>query len=117
MTAQTHSEAASVAQVRCEACGTDFTPRRAWSRFCNDRCRNAFHQAEARVEAIKAAGVPMYEALRVLREIIRGKDVEQVWLNHPIEPADTPGKMIDRLLAKLKPPATPKQLLEERAKQ
>ncbi len=27
----------------CDYCGSLFTAKRAWSRFCNGRCRAAFH--------------------------------------------------------------------------
>ena len=82
-------------------------PSPPWSRFCRTRgngCRNDFHAREARIEAIRAEALPMYEALCIVREVIRGKDVEHVWLNYPNEPAETPGTLIDRLIGNLKAP-------------
>lgn len=94
----------------CETCGTIFTPSRDWSRFCRTRgnaCRNAFHGAEARVEAIKAAAPEMYEALRTIRltECFGA-------------PWDASGKPCPHCIAMkaikdLKPPVEPKALLEK----
>lgn len=53
----------------CDYCGTLFKPSRDWSRFCRTRgnaCRNDFHAREARIEAIRARAVQMYEALRAV---------------------------------------------------
>ncbi len=108
-----HSEAAGKQQVECATCGAIFTPRRAWARFCRSDCRNAFHAAEARLEKIREAAPALYEALRLARESIRGKDIEHVWLNYPTEPAETLGQRIDRVLGSLKPPVEPKALLEK----
>jgi hypothetical protein len=108
-----HLEARGIAAVPCDTCGTVFTPRRGWGRFCSTRCRNAFHGAEKRKDAIKASALDLYEALRMVREVIRGNDAEHIWLNHPTEPAETPGTRIDRILGKLKPPVEPKALLEK----
>lgn len=69
MASQTHSEPAGDPRPvgkACDTCGSVFASRRAWARFCDSRCRNAFHQAEARVEAIRAAALEMYEALRII---------------------------------------------------
>lgn len=32
--------------ARCEQCGDDFTARRAWSRWCSARCKQAMRRAE-----------------------------------------------------------------------
>lgn len=85
-------------------CGVPFKRSRRWQTFCSSKCRNDFHATEARIEAIRAKALPMYEALRIVREVIRGNDLEQVWLNYPNEPAETPGTMIDRLIGNLKAP-------------
>lgn len=61
-----HLQAAGTAQAACDTCGALFTPKRSWSRFCTTRCRNAFHGAEARREAIKASATDMYLALRII---------------------------------------------------
>lgn len=58
-----HLEARSLAAVPCDTCGTVFTPRRGWGRFCSTRCRNAFHGAEKRKDAIRAAALRMYDCL------------------------------------------------------
>ena len=56
-------------ETACGTCGAPFMPTRAWSTFCNDRCRSAFNRSKARVEAAKEAGPRMYEALeRIARE-------------------------------------------------
>jgi len=93
-----------------------FTPKRPWSRFCRthgDGCRNAFHAAEARMEAIRKAAPALYEALVRARAAIRGNDLEHVWLNYPDEPSESLGQRIDKVLASLKPPVEPKALLEK----
>lgn len=65
-----HLASAGEAQANdrpCDYCGTLFKPTRDWSRFCRTRgngCRNDFHAREARIEAILARAVQMYEALR-----------------------------------------------------
>lgn len=87
-------------QKACDGCGQPFTPKRRWQRFHSDDCRNAFHAAEARKKAIQGAALDLFEALRVTREIIRGKDLEHVWINFPEEPALDLGTKIDRALAK-----------------
>lgn len=84
----------------CEQCGAAFAPKRPWARFCGTGCRNDFHGAEARKEAMRAAAAELLEMLLTVRQLIRGRDIEQVWLNHPVEPALTLGASIDKVLAK-----------------
>jgi len=97
----------------CRTCDTPFKARRKWQTFCSTPCRNAFHAAEARLEKIREAAPALYEALHQAREVMRGKDLEQVWLNYPTEPAETIGQRIDKVLAPLKPPVEPKALLDK----
>lgn len=61
-----HLAASGQAARPCDTCGTVFTPKRAWSRFCKTGCRNAFHGREARVQAILEAAPRMFEALRAI---------------------------------------------------
>lgn len=64
---QTHLDAAGAAEQRpCKECTLPFTPRRSWAEFCKNKCRNDFHAREARIEAIRARAVQMYEALRAV---------------------------------------------------
>lgn len=98
-----HLDAQQATERPCDHCGTLFTPKRPWSRFCNTRgngCRNDFHAAEARKEAMRAAAPELFEALLAARQLIRGKDLEHVWLNYPDKPELTLGAKIDRALAK-----------------
>lgn len=111
--AETHPDAQGQGQPACDTCGSLFTPKRGWARFCSSKCRSAFHRAEDRKEAIRAAALDLYAALVMAREAMRGKDIEHIWLNAPTEPAETPGTRIDALLGKLKPPATARELLEK----
>jgi hypothetical protein len=111
-----HLAVAGKAEVACDTCGAMFTPKRAWSRFCRNHgngCRNAFHAAEARKEAIRQAAPALYEALVRARAAIRGNDVEHIWTNYPSEPSESLGQMIDKVLGALKPPVEPKALLEK----
>lgn len=96
---QTHSDAEGYKPQACDTCGSLFTPKRSWGRFCDSRCRNAFHQAEARIEAIEAKAPELYAALAQLGKV-----------------EGPAGDMARRAIAGLKPPATPKQLLEDKAK-
>ena len=69
MGAPMHLERPPATQIACATCGTLFTPKRSWSRFCRtngDGCRNAFHAAEARREALRDAAPKMYEALKLI---------------------------------------------------
>lgn len=50
----------------CEQCGAPFAPKRPWARFCGTACRNDFHAAEARKQAMRAAAPEMYDALRLI---------------------------------------------------
>ena len=95
-----HLQAVGDAGRACDTCGTLFKPKRAWARFCRSDCRNAFHAAEARKEAIRGAAEDLYDALLVARQIIRGMDVEHVWLNAPETPEVTLGSKIEQALAK-----------------
>lgn len=108
-----HLAAAGDAQRACETCGSTYVPARSWSRFCSTRCRNAFHASEARLEKIRQAGPALYEALRLAREAMRGKDLEHIWINYPTEPSESIGQRIDKVLGSLKPPVEPKALLEK----
>lgn len=66
---QTHLADAGAQERPCDNCGTLFKPTRSWSRFCRtkgDDCRNDFHAREARIEAIRARAVQMYEALQLI---------------------------------------------------
>lgn len=49
---------------------------------------------------MRTAAPDLFEALLTVRQLIRGRDIEQVWLNHPVEPAVTLGASIDQVLAK-----------------
>jgi hypothetical protein len=83
----------------CDTCGRLFAPGRAWARFCDARCRNAFHGAEARKEAIKAAALGMYTALdRIIDGAPQGADVVAI---------------AKAAIKDLKPPVEPKALLEK----
>lgn len=112
-TDQTHSEPAGRVGKTCDTCHRVFAPGRAWSRFCDSRCRNAFHQAEARKDAIRAAALELFEVLTVARGAIRRTDIEHVWVNYPTEPSIGLGARIDQVLGKLKPPVEPKALLDK----
>lgn len=101
---ETHFPALPTENPVCKYCRGQFKPKRSWSVFCSTKCRNDYHGRSRRIEAIKARALPMYEALTTARELIRGKDVEHVWLNHPTEPALTLGDMIDAALKDLKAP-------------
>lgn len=46
-----------------QGCGVLFKRSRRWQTFCSTKCRNDFHAKEARIEAIRARAVQMYEAL------------------------------------------------------
>lgn len=63
-----HLAAAGSTEKPCEHCGGLFTQRRGWGRFCKTKCRNDFHAREARIEAIRARAIQMYEALRKIAE-------------------------------------------------
>jgi hypothetical protein len=89
-----------VATKPCERCGAPFAPKRPWARFCGSACRNDFHGAEARKEAMRTAAPELLEALLMARQAMRGKDMEQIWINYPVEPALTLGAKIDQVLAK-----------------
>jgi hypothetical protein len=65
---ETHSAIAEAAQQTCEQCGGLFTPTRGWARFCKTKCRNDFHGKLARIEAIRARALVMYEALRQIAD-------------------------------------------------
>ena len=99
-TTQTHLEPTGREPRPCDTCGTVFTPKRRWSRFCKTKCRNDHHAAQAREEAKRAAAPEMYAALLATRHTIAGKDVEQVWINYPTEPAVSLGQYLDKVLAK-----------------
>lgn len=32
-----------LSEIKCKSCGELFTPKRAWQEFCNDKCRNNYH--------------------------------------------------------------------------
>lgn len=40
---ETHREQLPATQAVCDTCGTLFTPKRAWGRFCSGKCRGTFH--------------------------------------------------------------------------
>lgn len=50
----------------CDTCGTAFTAKRSWSRFCSTKCRNDFHGEERRREQMRDAAPELYEALVLL---------------------------------------------------
>jgi hypothetical protein len=88
--------------IDCKTCGVPFYAGRAWSVFCTTKCRNAFHGAEARKEAIKAAGVEMYNALA---KIAAGPcEASTLACAHCLAQAT---------IADLKPPIEPKALLQK----
>lgn len=99
-----HLQAAGKPTTPCDTCGTPFTPRRSWSRFCSTPCRNAFHGAEKRKEAIRAAALDLYHALgRVAgSKVCSGAGVD--YCAHCIAAA---------AIKDLKPPVEPKALLEK----
>jgi predicted nucleic acid-binding Zn ribbon protein len=92
--------ASGAPEAKCEQCGGPCQARRGWQRFCSDKCRNNFHGARRRERLIAKAAPDLFEALLAARQAIRGKDLEQVWINYPEEPALTLGAKIDRALAK-----------------
>lgn len=51
---KTHLAAAGATLQPCDNCATPFKPRRRWSRFCKDKCRNDWHTA-MRPEAVREA--------------------------------------------------------------
>lgn len=108
-----HLQAAGKDPLACETCGSLFTPKRGWARFCSTPCRNAFHAAEARKEAIRAAALDLYAGLVVARGALRGTDLEHVWINYPTKPEIGLGQLLDQVLGKLKPQIEPKALLEK----
>jgi hypothetical protein len=69
-----HLEPTGSAPRACDYCGSTFTPKRAWSRFCSSAHRTAYHTAEGRAKAIAEAAPRMFEALQ---QIARGA-------SHPI---------------------------------
>lgn len=84
-------------------CGTIFTPKRAWGHACSSRCRNAYHAAKRREEAIRAKAVELYKALGEIGRIQCMTGIANCWC----------GTCVARSAIKaLKPPATPKELLE-----
>jgi len=84
----------------CKTCGAPFFAKRKWQVFCRSDCRNAFHAAEARKEAIRGAAEDLYDALLAARVAIHGRDAEHIWLNAPETPEVTLGSKIDQALAK-----------------
>lgn len=42
-----------VKKKRCDYCKEWFTPTRPWMKFCNDKCRNGFHNDERDIEREK----------------------------------------------------------------
>lgn len=62
---QTHLQPAGATQRPCDHCGTPFTPRRSWSRFCRSKCRNDYHLAEAH----KATAAKLELVRGVLRHV------------------------------------------------
>lgn len=97
-----HSEAQPRDPLLCEVCRSPFTPRRgAWARarFCSTKCRNTFHAAEARLEALREAGPRLYAALRRISD---GKT-----------DGLAPDVIADAAIKDLKPPIEPKALLEK----
>lgn len=87
------------AQRACETCGSMFTPKRGWARFCSGDCRNAFHAAEARVKKIRQRALEMYEALvRIAEGYAQGGDA---------------ALLAQAAVKDLKPPVEPKALLEK----
>lgn len=95
-TPETHSAARQSALIACDTCGTVFAVRRAWTRFCGSQCRNAYHAAERRLEAIREAGPRLYAVLAQLAEV-----------EGPV------GTQARNAIAGLKPPVAPKALLEK----
>lgn len=84
-----HYEAQSAALPACETCGAHFTPKRGWARFCSTPCRNAFHGAERRKEAIRARALDLYAALAALAGHGVPVAIEAIKdLKPPIEPKD-----------------------------
>lgn len=95
--------ASALAERPCATCETIFTPGRAWATFCSTRCRNAHHAAEARVEKIRERAVAMYQALERIRDGLGDDFGDQA-----------PRDLARELLKDLKPPVSPKVLLEGR---
>lgn len=87
-----HCALPSAPQQSCETCGASFAKRRSWGRFCGNQCRNAFHAAEGRKEAIRKRALGLYEALATLAAQGVPVAVEAI--------------------KGLKPPAEPKELLK-----
>lgn len=83
----------------CDTCGTLFTPRKPWQRFCKtygNKCHTAFHAAEDRLEKIRAEAPTLYQALASLGEV-----------EGPV------GEIARAAIKDLKAPETPKALLEK----
>lgn len=40
---QTHLEHSPATQQACDGCGSPFTPKRRWQRFCKTTCRATYH--------------------------------------------------------------------------
>jgi hypothetical protein len=93
---ETHFAVQGAREISCDTCGTVFAVRRAWTRFCGSACRNAFHASERRLEAIRAAGPRLYQALAGLATV-----------EGPV------GEIARGAIAGLKPPVEPKALLEK----
>lgn len=95
---ETHLAAAGSISRTCETCGESFPASRSWARFCDDRCRNAFHGAERRLKAIAAASRRLYDALAE----IAGNATDPVTAD-----------VARAAIKDLKPPVEPKALLEK----
>lgn len=83
----------------CDTCGALFRPKKPWQRFCKtygNRCHTAFHSAEARLAAITEAAPRLYQAMVTLAGV-----------EGPV------GEIARDAIKDLKPPETPKALLEK----
>lgn len=95
-----HLEAVSGAERACDTCGSLFTPRKPWQRFCKtygNKCHTAFHGAEARLTAIKEAAPGLYLTLSLIAD----------------GPDPVAAELASAAIKDLKPPESPKALLEK----
>lgn len=95
---------AAPGEVKCAECDSLFTPRKPWQVRCSKKCRNAFHGRERRRRAIEARALVLFQALCMVRELIRGEQLEHVVVNFPAEPAEGLGSHLDKALKDLKAP-------------
>lgn len=108
---ETHVTASSAhaAAPACDTCGGPIRQRtRHAKRFCSNPCRNAFHGAERRKDAIRAKAVELYQALRLLHDNL----AEYQRINNLGGYDNHDMRMARAAMDGLKPPVEPKDLLK-----